>query len=236
MYPADKQKTDSAITAALPEPLSRNAGALKIGEQQKLRQSHVIICGCGGLGGQVIESLARIGVGRLTLFDPDSFSPSNLNRQLGALTETLGKNKAEVLADRVGRIHDLCMVEAWATDFREADTFAPADVVVDCLDNDNARRDLATRCLKQAMPLVHGAVNGWYGQIGIQLPGGNLLERLYPKQSRTSEPPPVLSFTPSLVACLQAAETVKLLIGRPSQLINGWLSVDLLHGDFEYFM
>ncbi|HEB70313.1 MAG TPA: HesA/MoeB/ThiF family protein [Desulfobulbus sp.] len=220
--------------AALPEPLARNAGALGLKEQQKLRKSHVIICGCGGLGGQVIESLARIGVGRLTLFDPDRFSPSNLNRQLGALTETLGNNKAEVLADRVGRIHDLCRVKALAMDFRETDRFINADVVVDCLDNDTARRDLATRCLKQSLPLVHGAVNGWYGQIGIQLPGGNLLERLYPKQSRTTEPPPVLSFTPSLVACLQAAETVKLLIGRPSQLINGWLSVDLLHGDFEY--
>lgn len=220
-----------------PEPLIRNAQALKSDEQKKLKDAQVVVCGCGGLGGQVIENLARIGVGNLTIFDPDVFSSSNLNRQLGALSETLGRNKAMVLAERVGRIHDLCRVKTFQNDFRMAVNFPGADVVVDCLDDVKARFELAKRCRQQNLPLVHGAVNGWYGQVGVQRPGDNLLDRLYPDPFIIkTDPPPVLSFTASLVASLQAAETVKQLLKKSSRLENGWLAIDLLHGDFEYFV
>jgi len=218
-----------------PEPLIRNAHALTSDEQKTLKDAQVVVCGCGGLGGQVIENLVRIGVGNLTLFDPDVFSSSNLNRQLGALSETLGRNKAEVLAERVGRIHDLCRVKTFQKDFRMAKNFQGADVVVDCLDDVKARFELAERCHQQNLPLVHGAVNGWYGQVGVQCPGDNLLDRLYPYQDIKTDPPSVLSFTASLVASLQAAETVKQLLNKSSRLEKGWLAIDLLHGDFEYF-
>jgi len=216
-----------------PEALIKNTPALQNDEQKRLTHAQVVVCGCGGLGGHVIENLARVGVGNLTIFDPDVFSSSNLNRQLGALSETLGKNKAEVLAERVSRIHDLCRVKTFQEDFRVADNFHGADVVVDCLDNVTTRFELAACCQQQDIPLIHGAVNGWYGQIGVQCPGDNLLERLYPDPDTKAETPSVLSFTASLVASLQAAETVKLLLGKSSRLENGWLSIDLLHCDFE---
>ena len=217
-----------------PEALSRNRGALDPGQQQQLLNAHVVVCGCGGLGGQVVENLARIGIGRLTLFDMDSFAPSNLNRQLGALQQTMGKNKAETLAGRTGQIHDFIQVQALEIDFRATERFVDADVVVDCLDSVEARRDLAERCNTQNLPLVHGAVNGWYGQVGIQQPGGNLLTKLYPEGELQLEPPPVLAFTATIVASLQATETVKLLLGIPSQLSTGWLNIDLRACDFDY--
>jgi molybdopterin/thiamine biosynthesis adenylyltransferase len=218
-----------------PQPLIRNRGALSASDQQRLREAHVLVCGCGGLGGLVIENLARLGVGSLLLSDPDSFSRSNLNRQLGALQQTLGQNKAEVMAKRVHEIHDLCQVEALADDFREIMSFQGIDIVIDCLDDTGARLELAGRCRRQRLPLVHGAVNGWYGQVGVQLPENDLLSRLYPGQEKKTQPVPVLSFTATLVASLQAAETVKLLIGRPSRLTRGWMSIDLLAGDFDFF-
>ena len=216
------------------DPLIRNQGALDAGEQQRLIRSAVVVCGCGGLGGLVIENLARIGVGRLRIVDPDCFSVSNLNRQLGATRKTLGKNKAEVMATRIREISDHCRIEPMPRDFRETDVPSAMDVAVDCLDNGAARLELAGRCRKLRIPLVHGAVNGWYGQVGVQAAGGDLVPRLYGNSPQESGSVPVLSFTASLVASLQAAETVKLLIGRPSRLENRWLSIDLRAGDFEY--
>ena len=219
------------------EYFSRNQGALTDEQQQLLQQKRVAIIGCGGLGGYVIEELVRIGIGQLHLFDPDVFSASNCNRQLNALGPTLGRNKAEVAAERAGAIHPHCAVNAFAADFRavsEAQGFA-CDVVVDCLDDINARRDLAAVCGRLRLPLIHGAVNGWYGQVGVHLPGGDLIDRLYPlrPQKPAALPPPsVLSFTVAVVASLQVAETVKILLDLYSPLINTWMHIDLKEGEF----
>lgn len=217
-----------------PDPLLRNRGAVDAGEQQKLTRSCVTVCGCGGLGGLVIEDLARIGVGRLRIVDPDIFNASNLNRQLGALRGTLGKNKAEIMAERVRGISKCIEVEALAYEFGETDALHGIDVAIDCLDNSASRLQLAERCNTQQIPLVHGAVDGWYGQIGVQPVGGDLVHRLYCTGGKDAKAVSVLSFTATLIASLQAAETVKLLIGRPSKLTSGWLAIDLSTGDFDY--
>ncbi|WP_448874525.1 HesA/MoeB/ThiF family protein [Desulfobulbus propionicus] len=219
------------------EYFARNQGALTSQQQQELRQKRVAVIGCGGLGGYVIEELVRIGIGRLDLFDPDIFSRSNCNRQLNALESTLGRNKAEVAADRCRAIHPLCSVRAFAADFRavaEEEAFQ-SDVVVDCLDDIAARRDLARLCNRRRLPLIHGAVNGWYGQVGVQLPGHDLIDRLYPWRAGGAvepSPPSVLSFTVAVVASLQAAEAVKTVLGLWSPLHNGWMHIDLREGDF----
>ncbi len=217
-----------------PDPLLRNQGALDAGEQQQLIRSAVAVCGCGGLGGMVIENLARIGVGRLRIVDPDSFTVSNLNRQLGATLTTLGDNKAEVMARRIRSINESCRIEPVPHDFRKGAVLTEMDVAVDCLDNSGARLELADHCNEKQIPLVHGAVNGWYGQVGVQPVGGDLVHSLYGNEKKREGTVSVLSFTASLVASLQAAETVKLLIGKPSKLTSGWLTIDLSAGDFEY--
>lgn len=225
------------------EYFCRNQGALTPEQQQTLHQSRVMVVGCGGLGGYVIEQLVRIGVGQLDIFDPDAFVASNCNRQLNALGSTLGStlglNKAAVAAERAAAIHPFSRVSAHASDFRAVGGDHPfrAEVVVDCLDNARARHDLAALCTTHNCPLVHGAVNGWCGQVGVQLAGGDLIARLYPPRSSdpvadpAAEPPPVLSFVVAAIASLQAAETVKLLLHLPSTLHNQWLHLDLKHGD-----
>ena len=221
------------------EYFCRNQGALTPDQQNILLESRVAVVGCGGLGGYVIEELVRIGVGQLHLFDPDVFAPSNCNRQLNALSrtpgQTIGQNKAEVAAARAAAIHSFCDVRPFPVDFRAVagEDGLQVDVVVDCLDTALARRDLAVLCTSNNIPLVHGAVNGWYGQVGVQLPGGDLIARLYPE--RTVQPqaaPSVLSFTVAVVASLQVSETVKLLLGLTSSLHNTWMAIDLKHGEF----
>lgn len=219
------------------EYFSRNLGALTPEQQQTLQHRQIAVIGCGGLGGYVIEQLVRIGVGRLHIFDPDVFSASNCNRQLYALGSTLGKHKTEVAAARAAAIHPFNTVTPFPTDFRAvcADTWKGIDVVVDCLDNIQSRWDLAALCNTKNIPLVHGAIKGWYGQVGVQLPGGDLIARLYPQRvaSPPQEPPPVLSFTVAVVASLEVGEAVKLLLGLPSPLHNKWMHIDLQQYDFS---
>ena len=219
------------------ELFSRNLGALTAEQQQTLQHRQVAVIGCGGLGGYVIEQLVRIGVGRLHIFDPDVFSASNCNRQLNALGPTMGKNKTEVAATRSAAIHPFNRVTPFPADFRavSGDTWDRIDVVVDCLDNIQGRWDLAALCTTREIPLVHGAVKGWYGQVGVQLPGGDLIARLYPERvtSQPQGPPPVLSFTVAVVASLEVSEAVKLLLGLPSPLHNHWMHIDLQHYDFS---
>jgi len=219
------------------EYFSRNLGALTAEQQQTLQHRRVAVIGCGGLGGHVIEQLVRIGVGHLHLFDPDVFTPSNCNRQLNALSHTMGLGKAEVAAARSTAIHPFNTVIPCPLDFRAApeDAWDRIDVVVDCMDNIQGRWDLAVLCNAKNIALVHGAVKGWYGQVGVQLPGGDLIARLYPERvtSQPQGPPPVLSFTVAVVASLQAGEAVKLLLGLPSPLHNNWMHIDLQHHDFS---
>ncbi|MBM9536480.1 HesA/MoeB/ThiF family protein [Desulfobulbus alkaliphilus] len=215
----------------------RNQGALTLEQQQTLDNSHVAVVGCGGLGGYVIEQLVRIGIGRMDVFDPDVFTASNCNRQLNALTATLGCNKAEIAAHRARCIHPFARVTAWAVDFRDVpqETWPAVDAVVDCLDSIEARRDLARLCGEHKQPLIHGAVNAWCGQVGVQRPGDDLLARLYPDRAprlSSPSPPSVLVCTVVVVAGLQVSETIKVLLGEPSSLRNNWMHIDLKHGDF----
>ena len=217
---------------------SRNLGALSSQDQQILQQKRVAVTGCGGLGGYVIEQLVRIGVGRIHCFDPDVFTSSNCNRQLNALGSTMGHNKALVAAGRAASIHPFTTVLPFADDFRDhqENSNLAVDVMVDCLDSIPARRDLASLCARTGIPLVHGAVNGWCGQAGVQMPGDDLLARLYPQRpeasSTASQAPSVLSFTVAIVASVQACETVRLLLAHPSPLRNRWLQIDLKYGEF----
>lgn len=217
------------------ETFRRNQGVLSKDQQLLLQAKTVAVIGCGGLGGYVIEELVRIGVGRLHLFDPDVFTLSNCNRQLYALQSTLGSNKAEAAARRVQEIHPYCVVRTYSADFRdlagEAEPFQ-VDAAIDCLDKIQARHDLADLCDRQAIPLVHGAVSGWYGQVGVHLPGSHLIGRLYPHHLETNSAPSVLACTVAVVASIQAAETVKLLLGLPSALHNTWLHIDLKENEF----
>ncbi|PID76120.1 MAG: molybdopterin biosynthesis protein MoeB [Deltaproteobacteria bacterium] len=217
------------------EFFSRNLQSISSKQQQLLRQKQVSVVGCGGLGGYVIEQLVRLGVGRIHCFDPDVFSVSNGNRQLYATSATLGKSKAESAAKRAAAIHDYCEVVPFALDYRKAPAEAvfQVDVVVDCLDDVAVRLELSAACRRQKKMLVHGSVSGWVGQVGVQLPGGRLYEKLYPApRHRPDEALSVLACTVGLIASLQVSETIKILLDLPPSLAETALFVDLHKQEF----
>lgn len=219
----------------LPLRYQRNGTTLPLETQKKLFASHVAVIGCGGLGGTVIEQLARAGVGTLTLVDPDTFEDSNLNRQLLSSTEKLGVAKAVAGAERVQNINPAVTVHPKQIAFGKEnyqELIAGCSVVVDALDNAEARRVLSRACAELDIPLVHGAISGWYGQVAVQMPGSRLVENLYAnKQAAPDMTPGNPSFTPIVVAGMQVAEVCKIIAGH--EPLQGVLIIDLLRNSFE---
>ncbi len=146
------------------EQFSRSA--LILGEEAMNRIFHakVAVFGVGGVGGYCVEALARSGVGTLHLYDDDTVSPSNLNRQIAALHSTLGMPKVQVMANRVRDINPSCHVQ----DFRlfylpsnadEVD-LSQYDYVVDCIDTVSAKLELICRCTALNIPIVSAMGTG----------------------------------------------------------------------------
>ncbi|MGO5115096.1 HesA/MoeB/ThiF family protein [Candidatus Avoscillospira sp. LCP25S3_F1] len=212
----------------------RNFPAISVEEQETLRQKHVLVLGCGGLGGYLIELLARLGVGRLTVVDGDCFEPSNQNRQLYSTPARLGRSKARTAAERVGEIAPETAVEPVMEFFTEDNADAlvrGVDLVVDALDNLPARLLLEDVCDRHNVPYVHGAILGWNLQVTTGLPCSRVLHGLYGGISQQTPDDPAyktsLSMTPAVCAGMQVAEALKLLTGRLPALAGKLLLLDL---------
>ena len=148
----------------MPDPFIRTR--LLIGDEplDRLARAKVAVFGVGGVGGFCVEALARAGVGALDLYDDDTVSESNLNRQLAALRSTIGQPKAEVLARRVADINPDCTVRAIRMFYlpQNADTvdLDQYDYVVDCIDTVAAKLDIAQRCARMNIPLISAMGTG----------------------------------------------------------------------------
>ena len=212
----------------------RNVPALSEEECALLRSKRVLIAGCGGLGGNLINMLSRVGVGNLRIVDGDVFEETNLNRQLFSEVPILGTNKARAAAERINRINPdvhVETVEAFVTEENAVDLMRDCDVVMDALDNVDGRRVLAAACEKSGVPLVYGAIAGWVAQTAVSMPGDGLINMLYPEDVVVRDKS-VLSFTPALCASMQASLCVKLLTGRKVETGKIYY-VDLLNQEFE---
>jgi molybdopterin/thiamine biosynthesis adenylyltransferase len=227
------------VLGLLPARYQRNRITISCRQQLQLFKSRVAVIGCGGLGGYLLEELARVGVGTIVAVDPDVFEEHNLNRQLLATPQSLGQPKVEAAADRIAAINPAVTVVAHRTAYAPDnghELLRGVTVVVDALDSIPTRLALAETCSKMGIPLVHGAIGGWYGQVATQFPGDQTLQRLYGHVSTTKGVEQQLgnpSFTPAVVASIQAAETVKVLLGAGTPLRQRHLMIDLLDMSFE---
>lgn len=129
-----------------------------------LTAKHVVIFGLGGVGSFLTEALARAGVGHLTLFDFDTVAPHNINRQLPALSSTVGKLKVEVMAARCRDINPAAKITVMAEKLTDANVAAliPADAayVADAIDDVMAKIALIRYCLAQDIPLISAMGTG----------------------------------------------------------------------------
>ncbi|WPC43674.1 HesA/MoeB/ThiF family protein [Clostridium sp. JS66] len=222
------------------ERYDRNMKTLSEKENHKLKEFKVCVIGCGGIGGYIIEMLGRIGIGTITAVDGDIFVESNLNRQIISSSESLGLSKALEAKHRMEKVNPLIEVKAvneMLTEENALEILSGHHVVVDALDSIPARLLLQDSCNKLNIPMVHGAIAGWYGQITTILPGDDTLNKIYNKdKNQTKGVEKELgnpSFTPALAASIEVSEVIKILIGRGELLRKKVLFIDLLSSDYD---
>ena len=140
--------------------------SMLIGDEalQKLSNSHVIVFGAGGVGGYVIEALARSFVGAITVVDNDTVSLSNLNRQILAVHDTVGKLKTDVAKERILSINSDCKVSTYDTFFLPENSsqfdFSQYDYIVDAVDTVSAKLELAKIAQDKNIPIISSMGTG----------------------------------------------------------------------------
>ena len=215
----------------------RNVNALSVEDVLKLHDAKVCVVGVGGLGGYVVEILARIGVLNITIVDYDVFEPNNLNRQLFSEEALIGSYKVDAAVQRMTKVNSDVVVNGIKkklTKDNAREILAGHDVAVDALDNIQTRLMLASICADLDIPMVHGSIAGWYGQVACVFPGDDMLEKIFGdvKAERGIERElGNLPFTASTIASIQCAECVKILTGKHVEK-NAILQVDLLNGEY----
>lgn len=218
----------------------RNMKAISAEEIKILNNSKVCVIGCGGLGGYIIEMLARIGVGFIAAIDGDVFDETNLNRQLVSNINNIGEGKALETKKRIETINPYVHIKAIETMLDNSNAInllEEHDVIIDALDNISTRFIVQSASAKLNIPMVHGAIGGFYGQVTTILPNDKTLDFLYPKDSKVEKgiekelgnP----SFIPTVVAAIQVSETIKILINRGDLLRKRILFIDLLNNSFD---
>jgi len=219
----------------------RNIGTIGIEGQLTLLRSTVAVVGQGGLGGYVTEALTRMGVGRLTLIDGDCFEAHNLNRQVLSSEEHLGSSKVAVARKRVASINSAVDVATWEEMLTRENLprlLAEAQVVVDALDRLPIRLILQAGAQELGIPMVHGSIAGFIGQVMTILPGDPGLFQLYGELEQVPErgleaQVGTPATTPMAVAAWEAQEVVKLLLGTGTLLRHRLLILDMASGTVE---
>ncbi len=226
----------------LPDRYLRNMKTLGQADQIRLLESAVCIVGLGGLGGLVTETLARMGIGRFGLVDGDVFEAHNLNRQLFSSIEDIGTPKVQAAVRRLGTINPGLEVRITAARMtsENVDTLvSSSDMVVDCLDNIPSRFMLEAAAKRAGIPMVSAAIAGISGHVTTIFPEDQGLENIYGPEDRLEMAKGAethlgcLAAGVNLVASLECAEVLKVLLERDNILKNSLLVVDLADYTFE---
>ena len=205
-----------------------------IGEegQEKLMKSSVLVVGAGGLGSVVITYLASAGIGKLGIVDGDIVEEHNLQRQF-IHANNIGKNKAVSAMEFIEKLNPDIEVEVYPFHLDESNVSIAKhyDVVVACPDNFETRLILNDFCVKNGIPMVHGAIYGFEGEITtiIGSPCYRCLYMGFPKQEIRLTP--IFGFTCGVAGSIQCAEVVKVILGM--EVLRGkLLRFDLRNMEF----
>ncbi len=200
-------------------------------EQEKFKNAKITVIGCGGIGGETIEMLARMGVGELVLVDEDVFDITNLNRQSLSTTEVIGKEKSVVAREKVESINPHVKVTSYTAHVNQInidEMLKDSNLVIDALDNVLTRVIVSRKAAEMKIPYVHGAIHGTLGQVTVFLANTRSYEEMFnlPSLGReltdetiddlknvASATPPAIGPTPNLIGCLEAMEAYKIITG-----------------------
>ena len=187
---------------------------LLLGEdgQERIRDASVFIAGAGGLGSPVAIYLAAAGIGRITIADFDTVDPSNLNRQILHWSDDVLRMKIDSAREKLAKINPDVEIDVISEKIDEDNVsklVGGSDLIVDAMDNFRARYLLNKAAIARNIPLFHGAVHGFDGQVTTIIPGETACLRcIFP-----NNPPegvfPIIGATCGVVASIQVTEVLK---------------------------
>ncbi|AWV99820.1 molybdopterin-synthase adenylyltransferase MoeB [Arcticibacterium luteifluviistationis] len=210
--------------------------------QQKLKESSVLVIGCGGLGSPVLMYLAAAGIGRIGLVEDDKIDTSNLQRQILYNEGAVGLEKIEEASKRLKGINGNVIIEKHNTRLSSKNALSIVekyDVVVDGSDNFPTRYLVNDSCILRNKPLVYGAIYRFEGQVSVfNYKGGVNYRDLFPNPPSEDMAPNcatagVLGMMAGIIGTLQATEVVKILTGMGEVLSGKLLLVDALSMNFR---
>jgi len=212
--------------------------------QKKLKAAKVLVIGTGGLGSPLALYLAAAGVGTLGLVDFDTVDASNLQRQIIHGTRDVGRSKCQSAADKLRDLNPEVTVvlhEERFTSRNAVEIVRGYDIVVDGTDNFPTRYLVNDVCVLLNKPNVYGSIFRFDGQATVFHPAvGPCYRCLYPEPPPPGEVPScaeggVLGILPGVIGCIQATETIKLILGIGEPLIGRLLHYDALNMTFKTF-
>lgn len=189
--------------------------------QDKLKGSTVFIAGAGGLGSPVAAYLAAAGVGTIRLCDSGILELSNLNRQILYSMDDIGTKKVKAAAKNLKRLNDsitIVSLEENIDDDSIGELAGTPDLIIDCLDNFDARYVLNRFAVKKKIPMIHAGISGMTGQLTFLYPPATpCLACIFPEVP-PQELIPVIGTTPGVIGSLEAEEALKYLVGMEVSL------------------
>lgn len=204
--------------------------------QERLKAARVVIAGAGGLGCPVATYLAVAGVGHLRIIDHDTVERTNLNRQILHWEKDIGIAKTGSAGEKLMAINPDIEIESVRATIDEKTApalFRDADAIVDAMDNYPARYLLNHLACEFGIPLFHGAIRGFDGQVTTIIPGKTAcLSCIFPK-APPEEIFPVIGVTAGVIGTIQANEVLKYLLGTGELLRNRLLIWDGLRSGLE---
>jgi len=200
-----------------------------------LESKKVAVIGCGGLGGYVLEMLARFGVGEITVVDDDIVDAENLNRQVMSGAASVGKYKVNESVLWIKQVNPFIYVKGVIERINKDNAIkilSDVDMVLDCVDNVETKFVLQSACEQLNIPLIHGAAEEWTGQVCTIFPKDRTLDKVYQgemKNYKLKKP----SLIPAAVASCQVAECIKFFLEKGELLRSKIMFIDAFNNKVE---
>ncbi len=214
------------------ELITRQMSIVTKSEQTRFKNAKIAVIGCGGIGGDAINMLGRMGIGNLILIDEDTFDISNLNRQTLSNLTNIGLSKSQVAKETIRKINPYTNTIAYNERIDEDNIekiIGDVDIIIDAVDNLITRIIVSRYAEKNNIPFIHGAIHGTRGQMTVFCPNNNIsYESMFalPSEGKdltedireeisklNSEVPPVIGPTANIIGCLESIEAFKIITG-----------------------
>jgi molybdopterin-synthase adenylyltransferase len=213
----------------------RNIDLIGIDGQKKLASAKILVCGCGGLGSNIIANLSALGIGQIGLIDNDNVEISNLNRQF--IHNNPDELKVNSAKNFINKFNPQINVNTYPIRLNEnnyQNIVKDYDIIIDCFDEYNSKFLLNKIALKTNLPLIHAGVAEFSGQVMTIIPHKTAcLECIIENKHVVEIPKGILSPIVSTIASIQSTEVVKLILNIGDNLQNKLLTYNALTYNFK---